>query len=76
MKKIYISGKITGEKPNDVEKKFHDAMVYLCQHGWTVCNPLHISNTGMQYQWNHNMGEDIKELSIRNGYLTIIYQQP
>ena len=44
MKKIYISGKITGLKPEHALKNFEDAEFELKQQGYEVVNPMTIEH--------------------------------
>ena len=49
--KIYISGKVTGEDPQECEKKFNNAAEYLKSKGHTPINPYSIlKDSGLGYE--------------------------
>lgn len=61
IKKVYISGKITGEDIHRVIKKFHNAARKLRLLGFEPISPL---DNGLPFPaaWEDHMGEDVKLL--------------
>lgn len=59
--KIYISGKISGQKKEDVVRRFTDAESLLSEIGFEVVNPL---KNGLDFNapWDEHMVRDIKLL--------------
>jgi len=61
MKKIYISGKISGLPIEEVKQKFSNAETHLKSKGWDPVNPL---NNGLPENstWEQHIGKDIELL--------------
>lgn len=60
--KIYISGKITGYKIEEAEKKFKASENLLLNLGYQAVNPFNLSETHPDKKWSDYMIEDIKAL--------------
>lgn len=75
IKKVYISGKITGEDIHSVIRKFHDAARKIRRFGFEPVSPL---DNGLPFPaaWEDHMGEDVKLLLKSDAiYLLPDYEQ-
>jgi hypothetical protein len=61
MKKIYISGAISGLDPEVVKQKFGEAEDRLQNQGWQTVNPLK-NGLPAESTWEQHMGKDIELL--------------
>ena len=62
MKKVYISGRIKGLDPAEVERKFREAEEYLLARGYKVINPLKFSKGRVDPRWGSHIIADLKQL--------------
>ena len=75
MKKIYISGPISGLPFEKVERNFNDAEIHLQEQGYEVVNPLDNGLT-KDHSWNEHMRADLKLMLDCDGiYLLKGYQK-
>lgn len=70
MKKIYISGKVTGELIAECTMKFGTAQKQIEARGYEVINPLEVVND-WKATWNDAMRKCISALSECDGLLLL-----
>lgn len=66
MKKVYISGKISGLHMDDVTRKFDQAEKMMIAMGFEPMNPLHLVPYHPDTKWETYMAKDLMELQKCN----------
>ncbi len=62
MEKIYISGKITGLKIEDAQRKFEEMEIIINASGKIAVNPMKVTSYNPSLTWSDYIAADIVEL--------------